>query len=269
MASIEEVQKIVDRLNDLAQRAGSSKLEAGLSVTDIKYLTDGVRTELGLNGGKVDPTKWAGLTPEEQRQHYDNLVRVADAISVLLEDDGPSDQKSIMFRAYLSNPGVILLTLIGLIGTIVTLFFIHLNFKYAVSNAPKEEDVLLMVILMGVLGGFLHLTSSFAMYVGNRHLMRSWVVYYLLMPAEGAALAVTIYLLLRVGVLSPAAANTTGSLNFIGIYGFSILAGVFSKQALEMLGSVFNVIFAKVKGKDAAPTTPPEPAAAKKAVTGQ
>lgn len=110
-----------------------------------------------------------------------------------------------------------------------------------------------MVMLMGTLGGFLHLTSSLGKYVGNRQLLRSWVIYYLLMPAEGAALAVAFYLLLRVGILSPSSAgqdNATGNLNFIGIYGFSVLAGLFSKQALEMLANVFSTVFAKVQGKD-------------------
>jgi len=109
-----------------------------------------------------------------------------------------------------------------------------------------------MVILMGALGGFLHLTSSLAKYVGNRQLLRSWVIYYLLMPVEGSALAVAVYLLLRVGVLNPSSTNadSTGNLCWVGIYGFSVLAGIFSKQALEMLGNVFNTIFAKVQGKD-------------------
>jgi hypothetical protein len=268
----QEVQKVIGQLNDLAQRVGSSKDEADLSATEIQSLTGGALKEVDLDGGKLDAAKWTTLSPEAQHNRYDHLVRVANAISVLLDHDGPSDKKSIMFREYLSNAGVVLLTLVGLIGTIVTLFFIHQNFSAATTNMPKEENVLLMVILMGILGGFLHLTSSLAMYVGNRHLMRSWVIYYLLMPAEGAALAVALYLLLRVGVLNPGTGNSTADLNFIGIYGFSVLAGIFSKQALEMLGNVFNVIFAKVKGKDSAPATTPaaagQPAAAQQQAAG-
>ncbi|HYW47397.1 MAG TPA: collagen-like protein [Bryobacteraceae bacterium] len=124
----------------------------------------------------------------------------------------------------------------------------------ALAPGPREEDVLFMVILMGALGGFLHLTKSLSKYVGNRDLLRSWVIYYMLMPIEGSALAVAFYLLLRVGVLSPSASNAgnaTGNLNWMGIYGFSVLAGLFSKQALEMLGNVFSTVFAKVQAKDA------------------
>ena len=122
------------------------------------------------------------------------------------------------------------------------------------SRQARGDDVLFMVIPMGALGRFLHLTKSLSKFVGNRDLLRSWVIYYLLMPVEGSALAVAFYLLPRVGVLSPSASNAgkaTGNLNWMGIYGFSVLAGLFSKQALEMLGNVFSTVFAKVQSKGA------------------
>jgi hypothetical protein len=111
-----------------------------------------------------------------------------------------------------------------------------------------------MVILLGALGGFLHLASSMANYVGNRQLLRSWTVYYILIPFQGAALAPLVYLLLRVGVLNPANPSgggpTTQSLNLIGIYAFAALTGLFSKQAIETLADVFATIFKKVNAKD-------------------
>jgi hypothetical protein len=124
------------------------------------------------------------------------------------------------------------------------------------TPAPTEEAVLFMVILLGALGGFLHLASSMANYVGNRQLLRSWVVYYFLIPFQGAALAPIVYLLLRVGVLNPAntqpgSASPTASLNLIGIYAFAALTGLFSKQAIEMLAEVFSTIFKRVNAKDA------------------
>jgi hypothetical protein len=116
---------------------------------------------------------------------------------------------------------------------------------------PSEVDVLVMVILMGTLGGLVHLTSSLAKYVGNRQLLRSWIIYYLLMPLEGASVAPMVYLLLRVGVLSPTnAGGSTANLNLVGIYAFAGLTGLFSKQAIDMLAEVFNTIFTKIKAKD-------------------
>src|SRR5262249_11389560 len=108
--------------------------------------------------------------------------------------------------------------------------------KAPTPAGPTEQAVLWMVILMGALGGFLRLSSSMGNYVGNRQLLRSWFIYYILMPFQGAALAPLIYLLLRVGVLNPAITTTGGrateGLNLIGIYGFAALTGLFSKQAI-------------------------------------
>jgi hypothetical protein len=126
--------------------------------------------------------------------------------------------------------------------------------KKDVPGKVTEQAVLWMVILLGALGGFLYLASSMATYVGNRQLLRSWIVYYLLIPVQGAALAPLVYLLLRVGVLNPANTTASGrpmeSLNLMGIYAFAALTGLFSKQAIEMMADVFATIFKKVSAKD-------------------
>jgi hypothetical protein len=57
------------------------------------------------------------------------------------------------------------------------------------------------------------------------------LVWYVLMPISGAALAPMVYLLLRVGVLS----SGTDSMNVFGLYAFAALTGLFAEQAIEML----------------------------------
>ena len=122
------------------------------------------------------------------------------------------------------------------------------------TGKVTEQAVLWMVILMGALGGFLHVASSMANFVGARQLLKSWIIYYLLIPFQGAALAPVIYLLLRVGVLNPANSTDigapTGSLNLIGIYAFAALTGLFSKKAIEMLAAVFETVFKKAGTTD-------------------
>ncbi|HEY4271407.1 MAG TPA: hypothetical protein VGM65_05340 [Candidatus Udaeobacter sp.] len=134
--------------------------------------------------------------------------------------------------------------------------------KATTPGRPTEQAVLWMVILMGALGGFLRLASSMANYVGERLLLRSWIIYYILTPLQGAALAPLIYFLLRVGVLNPANASANGrpseSLNLIGIYAFAALTGLFSKQAIEMMADVFSTIFKKVSAKDSLEKSKPE-----------
>ena len=332
-----QVQGLIDRLKQLTEKAEAGKGTAATSAADVKSLSTSVLNVEGLvTDGKVDAEKWSALPEAEQLDRYEHLIRIFDATAVLLESDGPTDRSSVMFKEYLSNFWVIVLTLLALLGTIVTLYFIHDDFRWATERRPMadccaaasgatgpkaasgapgatgasgptsaggptganatgptaatgpsgpsgpaglntntgarlgplEQDILLMVILMGTLGGFLHLTSSLAKYVGNRQLLRSWVIYYLLMPVEGPALAVVVYLLLRVGVLNASSTGQdTGNLNFVGIYGFSVLAGIFSKQALEMLANVFNTVFAKVQGKDS--TTGGKPDSTNPPATGK
>ncbi len=119
------------------------------------------------------------------------------------------------------------------------------------QDGPREADVLIMVVLMGALGAALHLLSSLSIFIGNRSLVRSWVIFYLFMPLEGAGLAPIVYLALRVGVLASVSSNsTTSNLNFWGLYAVAGLTGLFARQAIEMLAEVFRTVFKRVPGKD-------------------
>jgi hypothetical protein len=115
------------------------------------------------------------------------------------------------------------------------------------AGAADEGSVLLMVMLLGALGGTLHLLGSLVKYVGNREFKRSWILYYVSLPMNGAILAPIIYMLLRVGILSPSNVATGGSsianLNLIAIYAFAALTGLFSKVASDKLSEVFQNLF--------------------------
>jgi hypothetical protein len=117
---------------------------------------------------------------------------------------------------------------------------------------PPQKAVIIMVVLLGILGGLIHLASSLTMYVGNRDLKRSWIIYYVLAPLQGAGLAPLLYLLLKSAVLSPQTSGGSGTenLNLTAIYAFAGLTGLFAKQAIEKLADVFATLFAPIKGKD-------------------
>jgi hypothetical protein len=124
-----------------------------------------------------------------------------------------------------------------------------------------------MIILLGALGGFIHLCASLSQFVGNRALRTSWVLYYVFMPFEGAALAPLMVLLLRVGVLNmnaPATAQgqcATANLNLMGLYAFAGLTGLFSKQAIEKLATVFSKVNASdsIQSSNKQPPGGPDP----------
>jgi hypothetical protein len=54
-------------------------------------------------------------------------------------------------------------------------------------------------------------------------------------------------MLLRVGLVNPSGTATGGTglsgLNFIAIYAFAVMTGLFSRAALDKLGEVFGTIF--------------------------
>lgn len=123
------------------------------------------------------------------------------------------------------------------------------------KGGATEKIVLLMVTLLGALGGSVHLVASLVKYVGNRQLKRSWLLYYLSLPFVGGALAPIVYMLLRVGILTPSGVGQAGSgtaaLNLIGIYAFGALTGMFAKPAADKLKEVFETIFTRSATKDA------------------
>jgi cytochrome c oxidase subunit IV len=132
------------------------------------------------------------------------------------------------------------------------------------KHGRQERPIFLMVLIMGLLGGFLRAMSSLVKYVGNGQLLTRWVLYYVLMPLEGMAVAVVMYLTVRIGLLA-ATTNLTSTdhLNVVAIYTFAVMAGLFSKQALENFSQLFDTLFRSVKAKDplrdGAAASPPRP----------
>src|ERR1044072_8144041 len=104
-----------------------------------------------------------------------------------------------------------------------------------------DERLLLLVIIVGMLGAFVHGATSLADYLGNNAFNKSWTWFYLLRPAIGMALALVFYFAIRGGFLS-----TTGGAKDINPYGIAALAGMvgmFSKQATDKLGEIFSTLF--------------------------
>jgi len=128
-------------------------------------------------------------------------------------------------------------------------------------NAPE----LSLACILGALGGFIHCLQSLGVYVGNRQLLASWIPYYFFYPMKGSALSFIVILLVKSGLSSPTTTDATGDM--IRICAIASLTGLFSNQALQMCGDVFNVVFGKVRAKDNldenAPKSPPATASSK------
>ena len=117
--------------------------------------------------------------------------------------------------------------------------------RYAVQTS-LEERLLLLVIIAGALGSFIHASTSFADYVGNKDFAASWTWWYVLRPLVGISLALVIYFVIRGGLLllvTGGGATEAKDVNPFGVAALTCLAGMFSKQATDKLNEVFSTIF--------------------------
>lgn len=107
---------------------------------------------------------------------------------------------------------------------------------------PSTESVLvLLVILAGALGAYVHAATAFARYVGTRRFERSWYWWYLGRLPIGSALALIVYFALRGGLVGGDA--TSEQVNPYGVAALAAMAGLFSRQAVDKLNEVFDTFF--------------------------
>ena len=111
------------------------------------------------------------------------------------------------------------------------------------SELTPEGWLLMIVILGGALGSYVHTATSYADYVGNRKLTRSWVWWLLMRVPIGIALALIFYLLLRGGLLTGVGSQDVDVLNPYGFAAISALVGMFSLKATDKLREIFDNLF--------------------------
>jgi hypothetical protein len=129
-----------------------------------------------------------------------------------------------------------------------------------------EERLILLVLVAGALGSYIHSATSYADYRGNQQFYPSWMLWYLLRPLVGVCLAMVVYFAVRGGLLllivNGSEATEARDINPFGVAAVAGLTGMFSKQAADKLAEVFTTLF-RSQGdenrKDSlTPTPPPE-----------
>ena len=147
----------------------------------------------------------------------------------------PSDKR-------LANALIVYLLLFGL-GSAVTLIRLFpqtdedqkLQFLYGLS---ADQGLIIMAMLGGMTGSFLHAAQSLISFIGNKSFKSSWGPWYALRPWIGAILGLTIYFAFRAGFISgPNAANP------YGVVAIGLLGGWFSKTTTDKLQEVFETMF--------------------------
>ncbi len=106
----------------------------------------------------------------------------------------------------------------------------------------RERSLLLVVAIGGALGAMAHVLRSFYGYVGERHLVWSWVPSYFIIPMVGALFAIFAYVFLRAGLIT---GTGTGDGSPFGFTAVAILVGLYTNQAAGKFKQVFETVFTK------------------------
>ena len=132
------------------------------------------------------------------------------------------------------------------------IFFTNIPFlRFRLESGSLDQRLIVLVVIVGALGSFIHSATSFADYVGNRKFVDSWMWWYLLRPFVGSALALALYFVVRAGLLGLRGgdASPTESLSSYGVATLAAMSGLFSKQATDKLEEVFTTFFRPSPGK--------------------
>jgi len=108
-------------------------------------------------------------------------------------------------------------------------------------NVSSEAQLILIVILTGALGSYVHAATSFVNFTGARSIVTSWRWWYILRPFIGSALALGFFFVVRAGFFAPSAGTT--DLNLVGFAAMAFLTGMFTRQATAKLAELFETLF--------------------------
>lgn len=108
-------------------------------------------------------------------------------------------------------------------------------------SISDEKRIIILVLLSGFLGSYVHVASSFTNFVGNKKFEISWTWWYLLRPFIGMCLGLIFYLVFRGGMF--AGNSLAEDLNLYGILTLSALSGLFSDRATLKLEEIYDSLF--------------------------
>ena len=163
----------------------------------------------------------------------------------VLPADSVRSRPATTLETRLLGLGIVLLALV-LFASLLQIWPDGNPLKIGTRTIDGEVQLLMIVMITGALGSFIHAATSFGDFVGNEKLTRNWLWWYLLKPLIGAALALILYVAFRGGFLS--ANISSGQINHFGVAALGGMAGMFSKQATDKLSEVFGTLFRTEKG---------------------
>lgn len=105
--------------------------------------------------------------------------------------------------------------------------------------ANRENYLIVINALFGVLGGSTYGLSSIASWIATNKLERSWLLWYVSRPIIGASLAIIFYLILRAGIIK----DIPLTQNDYGFAAISYIVGLIATHAMKKIRDIFDTLF--------------------------
>lgn len=107
-----------------------------------------------------------------------------------------------------------------------------------IAESPASERTGIgLVCMLGAIGGLVRWMDKL---FENQN--KSPGLDSLLWPLESAALSLIVILIFRAGVVSSSAAERSKVVNWVGLYAFAGLTGLFAHEAVQKLGEIFSLL---------------------------
>lgn len=119
--------------------------------------------------------------------------------------------------------------------------------KLVQALAPEARWIIL-VATSGALGAYVHMAHSFVTYVGLEKVKKSWLWWYAMRPFIGMALALAFFLVYGASTDGIGKIGT-GTDSPGGILAIAVVVGMFSKQAIDKLAEIFDIILKSDTGE--------------------
>lgn len=114
------------------------------------------------------------------------------------------------------------------------------------AHTVNEGVLIFLIAILGAFGAILHAMVSLGVFVGNNAFEKEWNIWYIFRPVVGGLLALLVYFVLRAGFVN----GIQGSSDIYTMLGIASLVGMFSRQAQEKLGDIFNILFQSKKPEE-------------------
>jgi hypothetical protein len=224
---------------DAAPESNQPAAEAGQTGVKVEPVIYSISPPSGNANGKTLVTIKGRGFKEPNKVNFDgtNLTVLSQSETALQVKTNPHDQQSVDVAVF---------------NAVGNAAFVRRAYTFMCPQVSHSE-LMLLALLAGALGGCLHALRSLWWYAGNRELVNSWIPMYLLLPINGAVIAVIFTWIVASGLLPQI---TSTSETFIIILALAALVGLFSQQATLKLRQIANAFFAEPgEGKDRAPQT--------------